>query len=95
MSETLELLRTVIKEIREDGFEPKVAFVGPKFAEKAAKELEALGLNVYVIKELNCDAIIANPRFLGHLRKASRRISLEPLREEREMWEEIRGIGEL
>jgi len=95
MGEILELLRTVIKEIREDGFEPKVAFVGPKFAEKAARYLKTLGLNVYVIEELNCDAIIADPIFLGHLRKASRRISLEPLREEKEMWEEIREIGEL
>ncbi len=45
MSELLKLLKTTIKEIEEDGFQPRVALVGPKFAEIALKELKSLGLD--------------------------------------------------
>ncbi|USG99602.1 DUF1884 family protein [Thermococcus argininiproducens] len=95
MSELLRLLTTVIREIEEDGFQPKIALVGPKFAEKGMKELKNLNLKVYIVEELNCDAIIGDPRFIGHLRKASRRVSLEPLMEEREFWEEMEEIQKL
>jgi len=95
MSELLKLLKTAIKEIEEDGFQPRVALVGPKFAEIALEELKSLGLEIYIVRELNCDAILGDPRFIGPLRKASRRISLEPLIEEKEFWEEIEEIKNL
>ena len=90
--ELYELLKSTIKELREEGLNPDIMLAGPGFLKHAAEILQNCQLAVYEIKELNSDAVIADSQYLGQLKRASRRISIEPLLKEREMWEEIQRV---
>ncbi|AEC51347.1 hypothetical protein PNA2_0431 [Pyrococcus sp. NA2] len=85
----IELLNTTINELKREGVEPDIILVGPEFKRYLNEEvLNMIKMKVYVIEELGSDAVIADSRYLGQLKKASRRISIEPLIQESE-WEKI------
>ncbi|ACS32679.1 family 4B encapsulin nanocompartment shell protein [Thermococcus gammatolerans] len=90
--EMLELIERASQELREEGVNPDILLAGPGFVEVMGELLDVLDLPVYVIKELEYDAVIADSRYLGQVRKASKRISIEPLLVEENVWEEIRKL---
>ena len=90
--ELYELLKSTIKELREEGLNPDIMLAGSEFLKHAAEIIQDCQLAVYEIKELNPDAVIADSQYLGQLKRASRRISIELLLKEREMWEEIQRV---
>jgi len=94
MGEVAELLEKAIKELKEEGLNPDLLLVGPKFLEYSAPVLRehASTLKIYKIDELGFDAVVADASFLGQIRRASRRISVEPIFKEKEMWEELQKL---
>ncbi|AEO14028.1 family 4B encapsulin nanocompartment shell protein [Thermococcus sp. AM4] len=90
--EMLELIERASQELREEGVNPDILLAGPGFVEVMGELIDVLDLPVYIIKELEYDAVIADSRYLGQVRKASKRISIEPLIVEEEVWEEIRKL---
>ncbi|ASJ16134.1 hypothetical protein A3L04_03095 [Thermococcus chitonophagus] len=89
ISQLIDLITTAISELREEGLEPDIMLVGPEFKGYLTEELSRLvNLKIYIIDELGADAVIADSKYLGQLKKASKRISIEPFLEEEE-WEEI------
>lgn len=94
MSEVREILAKAMRELREEGLNPDLLLVGPQFLEYSASVLReyASTLKIYKIDELGFDAVVADSSFLGQIRRASRRISVEPLFREREMWEELQKL---
>ncbi|MDI3475647.1 MAG: hypothetical protein PWQ79_128 [Thermococcaceae archaeon] len=92
--EVKNLIENAINEMREDGLEPDIFLVGPDFLESCKEVLReyASKLKIYKIDELGYDAVLADSSYLGQLRKASRRISIEPLVEEKERWEELQKL---
>ncbi|MCD6373396.1 MAG: DUF1884 family protein [Thermococcus sp.] len=94
MGEVAELLEKAIKELKEEGLNPDLLLVGPKFLEYSAPVLRehASTLKIYKIDELGFDAVVADSSFLGQIRRASRRISVEPIFKEKEMWEELQKL---
>ncbi len=94
MSEIDEILDKAMRELREEGLNPDLLLVGPDFLRYSAEVLRKYSgtLKIYKIEELGFDAVIADSSFLGQIRRASRRISIEPLFREREMWEEFQKL---
>lgn len=90
--EILEIIERAAQELKEDGLSPDVLLAGPGFMEHAGEVVDLFGLSVYVVKELEFDAVIADSRYLGQMRKASKRISIEPLLVEENVWEEIEKL---
>ena len=90
--EMLELIERASQELKEEGVNPDILLAGPGFVEMMGEIIDVLTLPVYVIKELEYDAVIADSRYLGQVRKASKRISIEPLLVEDEVWEEIKRL---
>ncbi len=90
--ELYEILKSAVEELKEEGLNPDIMLAGPEFLKHAAEIIQDCQLAVYEIKELNSDAVIADSQYLGQLKRASRRISIEPLFKEREMWEEIQRV---
>ena len=85
----IDLLTSTISELKEEGFEPDLILVGPEFKKYLSEEMIGmLKMKVYYIEELGSDAIIADSKYLGQLKKASKRISIEPLLKELE-WEKV------
>jgi len=92
MNEVLEVILRAIEELKNEGMNPDVILAGPGFLEHSRELLPVTGLRVYRIEELGYDAVIADSSFLGQLKKASRRISVEPFLQEKRVWEEIEGL---
>ena len=90
--ELLELIERASQELKNEGVNPDILLAGPGFVEMMGEIIDVLNLPVYVIKELEYDAVIADSRYLGQVRKASKRISIEPLLVEEEVWEEIKNL---
>ncbi|WP_048058322.1 family 4B encapsulin nanocompartment shell protein [Pyrococcus yayanosii] len=88
LDQLIELINTAIRELEEEGLSPDILLAGSEFLKYSLDIIEGLSLSVYEIKELGNDAIIADSKYIGQLKKASRRISIEPLLQEEE-WEEI------
>jgi hypothetical protein len=88
----MDLLEKALHELEEEGLEPDILLVGPKFMEYAVEMLRGCRLKVYRIEELGYDAVIADSKYLGQMKRASRRISIEPLLVENEMWEELKKL---
>ncbi|WP_461867128.1 family 4B encapsulin nanocompartment shell protein [Thermococcus sp.] len=86
------LIKSAIAELSKEGLNPDIILVGPKFLSYTRDFLSECGLSLYEIEELEYDAVIADSQYLGQMRKASRRVSIEPFLKEREMWEEFRNI---
>ena len=86
------LLNRTIDELVAEGFKPDVMLAGPGFIEYTAGLLRGYGLKIYRIEELGYDAVIADSKYLGQVKRASRRISVEPLMEEESMWEELKNL---
>jgi len=93
MNELREVMVKAIEELRNEGMNPDIVLAGPGFIEHAREFIARLGLRVYRIEELGYDAVIADSKFLGQIKKASRRISVEPFLEEKNVWEEIEKLG--
>ncbi|AFK23330.1 family 4B encapsulin nanocompartment shell protein [Pyrococcus sp. ST04] len=88
-NQLIDLITAAINELKEDGLEPDIMLVGPEFKNYITPDILAIiNLKIYEIKELGADAVIADSKYLGQLKKASKRISIEPLLQEEE-WEEI------
>ena len=87
-----DLLERAISELRDEGLNPDIILVGPRFIEYAAEMLRECKFRVYKIEELGYDAVIADSKYLGQMKRASRRISIEPLLVENEMWEELKKL---
>ncbi|HDZ36364.1 MAG TPA: DUF1884 domain-containing protein [Thermococcus sp.] len=92
MREVHDLLNRAIQELREEGLEPDVILVGPEFLKYTGQVLGEYKLRIYKIEELGYDAVVADSQYLGQMKRASRRISVEPLLEENEMWEELKKL---
>ncbi len=90
--EVREVIAKAIEELKGEGMNPDVMLAGPGFIEHARDLLPSLGLRIYRIEELGYDAVIADSSFLGQMKKASRRISVEPFLEEKRVWEEIEKL---
>ncbi|MDV3103774.1 MULTISPECIES: family 4B encapsulin nanocompartment shell protein [Thermococcus] len=90
--EVLEIIERAAQELREEGLTPDILLAGQEFMKHASGAVDGLGLSVYVVKELEFDAVIADSRYLGQMRKASKRISIEPLLVEEDVWEEIEKL---
>lgn len=90
--EMLELIERASQELKKEGVNPDILLAGPGFVEMMGEILDILNLPVYIIKELEYDAVIADSRYLGQVRKASKRISIEPMLVEEEVWEEMRKL---
>ena len=90
--EILELIERASQELKEGGVNPDILLAGPGFVEVLGELMDVLNLSIYIIKELEYDAVIADSRYLGQVRKASKRISIEPLLVEEEVWKEIKNL---
>ncbi|ASJ01941.1 hypothetical protein A3L09_01020 [Thermococcus profundus] len=90
--EILEIIERASQELKDEGLSPDILLAGPGFVEHAGHLVDVLGLSVYVVKELEFDAVIADSRYLGQMRKASKRLSIEPLLVEEKVWEEIEKL---
>jgi len=86
------IIDRTIDELVAEGFEPDVMLAGPGFIEHTAGLLRGYRLRVYRIEELGYDAVIADSKYLGQVKRASRRISVEPFIEEGDMWEELKKL---
>ncbi|ACJ17097.1 conserved hypothetical protein [Thermococcus onnurineus NA1] len=92
MREIKDILDRAIQELRVEGLEPDILLVGPGFLEYTIQVLRECKLKIYKIDELGYDAVVADSKYLGQIKRASRRISVEPLLKESEMWEEIKKL---
>ncbi|NJE05462.1 DUF1884 domain-containing protein [Thermococcus sp. M36] len=92
IQEVRDILNRAIKELLEEGLEPDILLVGPGFLEHSVGILRDCKLRIYKIEELGYDAVVADSKYLGQIKRASRRISVEPLLSESEMWEEIKSL---
>ncbi|ASJ06160.1 family 4B encapsulin nanocompartment shell protein [Thermococcus pacificus] len=92
MKELKDLLHKAVNELKSEGLEPDIILVGPQFIEHAAEVLRGCGFKIYKIEELGYDAVVADSKYLGQMKRASRRISIEPLLAENEMWEELKKL---
>ena len=94
MNEVIELILKAISELRNEGLEPDLLLAGPGFITYSGKAIEELGIEmkVYMIEELGYDAVIADSGFLGQIRRASKRISVEPFLKEKELWGELEKL---
>ena len=92
MREFKDLLDKAVEELRSEGLEPDIILMGPQFIEHAAEVLRECRFKIYRIEELGYDAVIADSKYLGQMKRASRRISIEPLLVENEMWEELKKL---
>jgi hypothetical protein len=90
--QVLEIIENAVQELKEEGLSPDILLAGPHFAEHAAEILDIVNLSVYVVKELEYDAVVTDSRYLGQIRRASKRISIEPLLVEKSVWEEIQEL---
>ncbi len=90
--EAEELVRSAINELTKEGLNPDIMLAGPKFISYAGGFLKECGLSVYEVRELEYDAVIADSQYLGQMRRASRRVSVEPFLKEKAIWEEFRSI---
>ncbi len=90
--EILNLLLSAEKELREEGLEPDLLLAGPGFIKGGKGVLEKLGVKVYVIDELEYDAVLADSRYIGQMRRATRRISIEPMMMKDRIWNEMINI---
>lgn len=93
IGEIRDILENALRELKEEGLEPDILLVGPGFLELTAGVLRDCRLKIYKIDELGYDAVVADSQYLGQMKRASRRISVEPLLKESEMWEEIKKLG--
>lgn len=91
-SEVRDLLDKAISELEGEGLNPDVLLAGPGFIEHAAELLRSCRFRVYRIEELGYDAVVADSKYLGQMKRASRRISVEPLLVEGRMWEELKNL---
>ncbi|WP_054840774.1 family 4B encapsulin nanocompartment shell protein [Thermococcus peptonophilus] len=94
MSEILEVIERIIEELRAEGMNPPdIMLAGPQFIEYSKDALKQMNLKIYRIEELGYDAVIADSNYLGQIKKASRRVSVEPpLLEEKEVWNELKKL---
>ncbi|ANF22446.1 family 4B encapsulin nanocompartment shell protein [Thermococcus piezophilus] len=92
MQEVRDILQRAIQELKTEGLEPDILLVGPGFLKHSAEFLSQCRLKIYRIEELGYDAVVADSKYLGQIKRASRRISVEPLLEENKMWEEIKRL---
>lgn len=90
--EVEELIRAAINELMKEGLNPDIMLAGPKFISYAGDFLSGFSLSLYKVDELEYDAVIADSQYLGQMRKASRRVSIEPFLKEKAMWDEFRSI---
>lgn len=92
LSEVRDLLEKAIEELEGEGLNPDILLVGPGFIEHAAELLRSCRFRIYRIEELGYDAVVADSKYLGQIKKASKRISIEPLLVEGHMWEELKNL---
>ncbi|WP_297534659.1 family 4B encapsulin nanocompartment shell protein [Thermococcus sp.] len=92
MREVKEIVEKAIRELKDEGLEPDIMLAGPGFIEHAKDVLSSFGLRIYRIEELGYDAVIADSKFLGQIKRASRRVSVEPFLSEKQVWEEIERL---
>ncbi len=92
INEIKDILARAIAELRAEGLEPDILLVGPAFLEHSVELLRDCKLRIYKIEELGYDAVVADSKYLGQIKRASRRISVEPLLKESEMWEELKKL---
>ncbi|ASI99480.1 family 4B encapsulin nanocompartment shell protein [Thermococcus celer] len=92
VEEVRDILEKAITELKEEGLEPDILLVGPRFIEHSVEVLRNCSLRIYKIEELGYDAVVADSKYLGQMKRASRRISVEPLLEETDMWEELEKL---
>lgn len=92
VEEVRDILEKAITELKEEGLEPDILLVGPRFIEHSVEVLRNCRLRIYKIEELGYDAVVADSKYLGQMKRASRRISVEPLLEETDMWEELEKL---
>jgi len=94
MNDVVDILKRAISELRDEGLEPDLLLVGPGFIQHAADALREyrFHMKIYQIDELGFDAVVADSSYLGQIKRASRRISIEPLFQEKEMWEELESL---
>ncbi|MBP1911323.1 family 4B encapsulin nanocompartment shell protein [Thermococcus stetteri] len=92
MSEILEMIERTIEELKSEGMNPDIMLAGPQFIEYSRDALKKINLKIYRIEELSYDAVIADSNYLGQIKKASRRVSVEPLLEEKEVWNELKKL---
>jgi stalled ribosome rescue protein Dom34 len=92
MNEVKDLIRKVTEELKREGLNPDIILAGPNFLEYVGDALNDCKLKLYRIEELGYDAVVADSAYLGQVKKASRRISVEPFLEEKEVWKEIEKL---
>ncbi|WP_297439283.1 family 4B encapsulin nanocompartment shell protein [Thermococcus sp.] len=92
MMEVKELLQAVISDFEGEGLKPDILLAGPGFIQYAKDALAECSLKIYRIEELGYDAVVADSAYLGQMKRASRRVSIEPLLRESEMWKEIHEL---
>ncbi|GAB6136626.1 family 4B encapsulin nanocompartment shell protein [Thermococcus prieurii] len=92
MKEIGDVVVRAIEELKNEGMNPDIMLAGPGFIEHTKEFLTSLGLRIYRIEELGYDAVVADSAYLGQIKKASRRISVEPFLEEKRVWEEIEKL---
>ncbi len=90
--EIRSLLNSAKKELENEGLEPDILLAGPGFIKSGGAIAEELGLKVYLIDELEYDALVADSRYLGQMKKAMRRISVEPMVMKERIWDEMASI---
>jgi len=90
--EILEIIEKTVDDLKAEGLQPDILLAGEGFLKYAGEVVDVLELSVYTVKELDYDAVIADSRYLGQIRRASKRVSIEPLIVEDEMWNEIKSI---
>lgn len=92
MKEDLQsIILAEIEALKEEGLEPDIILAGGEFLLNAGDLLVNLNLKIYEVEELGYDAVIADSQALGLMKKASRRVSVDPFLKdrEREAWGEL------
>jgi len=92
MSEVIEIIKAAMRDLKREGLNPDILLAGEEFIKYLGNQLKACNLKVYLIQELGLDAVVADSNYLGLFKKASKRISVEPLLDEKKAWEEIQKL---
>jgi len=92
IKEIRDIIEEALSELREADLEPDLLLAGPGFLRYSGEALKDCRLKVYRIEELGYDAVVADSGYLGQVKRGSKRISVEPLLEEKEVWKQLKDL---
>lgn len=92
MSEIFEVIERIIGELRFEGMNFNIMLVGLQFIEYLKDVLKQINFKIYRIEEFGYDVVIVDFNYLGQIKKVLRRVFVEFIIEEKEVWNEIKNF---